>query len=127
MPNRYHVGHLSDVQPVSPVMGRAINEVSLCLNIPCLNQLVFRRLIGLGHLCTTWKGWVAAVMHIASDTDASSLLSALALWHADLEKVGMSALSMDACHCHILHQRFVYLRFYWCWFIAVHWTPLSVQ
>ncbi len=88
MPNRYHVGHLSEVQPVSPVMGRAINEVSLGENVSCLDQLVFCRLIGLGHLCTTWKGWVAAVMHIGSDTDASSLLSALALWHADLEKVG---------------------------------------
>ena len=88
MPNRYHVGYLSDGQPVSSVMGRAIKEVSLCVSVHCLNQLVCCRLIGLGRLCTTWKGWVAAVMHIDFDTDASSLLSALALWHADLEKVG---------------------------------------
>ena len=88
MPNRYHVGHLPDVQPVSSALGCAIKEVSLCVNVPCLKQLVFCRLTGLGQFCTTWKGWVAAVMHIGSDTDASSLLSALALWHADLEKVG---------------------------------------
>lgn len=39
-------------------------------------------------MCTSWKGWISAAIHIAPEVEEASLISALALWHADLEKVG---------------------------------------
>ncbi|KAL0022572.1 hypothetical protein WJX77_004978 [Trebouxia sp. C0004] len=74
-------------------------------DITLVTSLTSSQLIGLGHLCTTWKGWVAAVMHIDRDTDASSLLSALALWHADLEKVDACALDLAVYSTHSSNRR----------------------
>ncbi|KAL0023531.1 hypothetical protein WJX79_009175 [Trebouxia sp. C0005] len=74
-------------------------------DITLTTSLTSSQLIGLGHLCTTWKGWVAAVMHIGFDIDAGSLLSALALWHADLEKVDACALDLAVYSSHSSDRR----------------------
>lgn len=54
------------------------------------NSLCVDRLSTLGHLCASWKGWVAAAVHVASDVNTTSLLSAMGHWHHGLDKLGMS-------------------------------------
>ena len=46
------------------------------------------RLVPMGHLCATWKGWVTAAVHVAPGVNMTSLLSALEHWHTDLDSLG---------------------------------------